>query len=542
MALRNKRKKKKEAKSHIPSVEELKISYDKELRAHNYLRAYLDDLNIPIRDREKRMPEFELILSRLNDLIGGIEERWRPMTGDEILNGFSKTSELGPDELKNSPVLTSVPTLPKDFELGDEFRECFAKVEQGKSLLLEGNAGTGKTTFLTYWSRNTKKNYVIVAPTGIAAINSGGQTIHSFFKFPPELVQKKDVRELQRIGQVFRVLDVLVIDEVSMLRADLLDAIDYSLRINRKVHDVPFGGVQIILIGDLCQLPPIVDKELAEHFGELYDTPYFFSAKVFSDAQFHQFILKKNYRQRDAKFMSLLNKVRNRSITEDDLRLLNTRVNSVLAETWDNAIRLTPTNAAANAINQIRLAELPGKEFLYEAVIKGDFDNALYPTETQLKLKVGAQVLMVKNDNPSRRWVNGSIGEVIELNSDAVKVRIGHGVHDVTPVIWEKIKYRHDEQTDGIVSDVVGSFEQYPIRLAWAVTIHKSQGLTFDRVVVDFGEGTFVHGQCYVALSRCRSIEGLVLKRAVNFSDIIYDERIHRISKLFTPHEGNPTL
>ncbi len=432
-------------------------------------------------------------------------------------------------------------SLPTNFELNKEFRKGFRSVERSsESLFITGEAGTGKTTLLAYLRQKTKKNFVILAPTALAAVNSGGVTIHSFFKFPPRLIQKEHIRRLPRIGNILAKLDLLIIDEASMMRADLLDGIDHSLRLNRDRFDEPFGGVQVVLFGDLHQLPPIIDRELAEHFNEFYQTPYFFSANVFKEDRFNFFCLKKNYRQREHEFLSLLNKIRTKTVSDTDLRLLNTRVDYTHSDQWAASITLVPTNATANAINLDRLHNLPGREFLYEAEIEGDFDAPSYPTETHLKLKVGAQVLMIKND-PEHRWVNGNIGEVIELRHDSIKVRIGHGVHDVGRMTWEKIKYRHDDETKKIVSYVVGSFEQFPTKLAWAITIHKSQGLTFDRIVLDLDHGAFSHGQAYVGLSRCRSLEGLILKRPVSFSDIIFDERIKRIFDLCRPIDGKPT-
>jgi len=423
--------------------------------------------------------------------------------------------------------------LPPEFQLTDEFKIGFEAMENSKqNLYITGEAGTGKTTLLKYFRNATKRNYVVVAPTGVAAINCLGQTIHSFFKFPPKLIQKDDIKRAYNSHRIFDKLDMLIVDESSMMRADLMDGIDYALRINKGNMSMPFGGVQVVLFGDLFQLPPIIDKELTEYYGKLYDSPYFFSANIFQKIKFHRYNLTTNFRQHDGEFMALLNKIRNRNLGESAMRALNARVQLGITNSIQDCITLTPTNRAANELNRSRLSNLSTKEFIYSARIMGDFDQASYPTEVELALKVGAQVMMIKNDK-AKKWVNGSIGEIVALKGDLVRVRIGDAEHTVESVVWQKIRYKYDNEQDKIVEEVVGSFEQYPIKLAWAITIHKSQGLTFDKVIVDLDSGAFAHGQVYVALSRCRSLEGLFLKRPVAYSDIVFDERIHRINDYF---------
>ena len=429
-------------------------------------------------------------------------------------------------------------SLPDDFELSEEFIAGFNAIEKTTNhLYVTGEAGTGKTTFLQYIRKKTKKQYVVLAPTGIAAINSHGQTIHSFFRFPPKLIQKEDIRRVYNAKNVFKRLELLIIDEASMVRADLLDGIDNALRLNKGNYETPFGGVQIVLIGDLYQLPPVVDREMTKIYSRLYETPYFFSAKVFREVTFHQLNLQKIYRQRDQEFRGLLNKLRNQKLTAGDMKLLNSKVALEFDETSDDYITLTPTNAAANAINETRLKKLDEKDFAYEACVEGQFDESSYPTGIDLRLKVDAQVLMIKN-NPDKWWVNGSIGEVVELRKNLIKVCIKGEVYEVTPQVWEKIRYKYDSTKKKIVEEVVGSFRQYPIKLAWAITIHKSQGLTFDKLVIDLDHGAFTHGQVYVALSRCRSFEGIVLRRPVNSRDIIFDDRVHRIRDHFPKLPG----
>jgi energy-coupling factor transporter ATP-binding protein EcfA2 len=424
--------------------------------------------------------------------------------------------------------------LPADFELSEEFRDAFEAIEKTNDCLcVTGEAGTGKTTLLKYLRRHTQKPHVVLAPTGIAAVNCYGQTIHSFFRFPHKLIRREQIRKIARASKIFSRLQLLIIDEASMMRADLLDGIDYALRLNRNRMEEPFGGVQVALFGDLFQLAPIVERDLSEYYGEFYPTPYFFSAAVFREMRFGRAHLRKIYRQRDLDFKSLLNKIRNGTFEEADLERLNSRVDPKRCDSCEDGIILTPTNAAAARINEMRLARLAGEAYAYQAAVDGEFDETSYATSSELRLKVGSQVLMVKND-PEKRWVNGSVGEIVGLQEDAVRVRIGGKVHSVEPATWEKIRYRYDRQTGEISEEVTGSFRQYPVKLAWAMTIHKSQGLTFEKVILDLHGGAFAHGQVYVALSRCRSMEGLALRRPVRARDIIFDERVQNFTDEFS--------
>lgn len=422
-----------------------------------------------------------------------------------------------------------VVAIPDDFEVTPDFEHaCDVMEHTSRHVYITGNAGTGKSTLLQYFKEQTQKHIVVLAPTGVAAINVGGSTIHSFFRFPPRLVTKNDVRRVRGKEGVFTALDAVVIDEVSMVRADVMDAIDHSLRLNRKRPHEPFGGVQVILIGDLHQLPPIVDKELQDYFSDTYESPYFFDAQVFKAHAFEVIELRKVFRQRDPGFIALLNKVRNNQLLPADLLALNRRCAPPAAcGKGELAITLTSTNGLASQMNLERLNALRAKGCLFDAEVTGNFDEQSCPTDRQLKLKPGAQVMMVKND-PNKRWVNGTLGVVHKLTRDVVTVSFGDAVHEVEPSAWEKIEYEYNKDDGRINPVVTGSFRQYPIKLAWAITVHKSQGKTFDHVVIDLGRGAFAHGQTYVALSRCRSFEGLHLKNPIKPSDIILDGTVSR--------------
>lgn len=419
---------------------------------------------------------------------------------------------------------TSDAERPEDFKLSEDFSRCFNELEYTRNnVYITGEAGTGKTTLLKYFRQKTKKSVVVLAPTGIAAINCFGQTIHSFFHFPAKLIQKENIRRVRGGQKIFSKLDILIIDEASMMRADILDGIDEALRLNMGNENEPFGGVQVALIGDLYQLPPIIDRASKDIYTQMYRTPYFFSSKIYQQSPFKQMVLSKIYRQKDSDFTKILNQIRNKKLGMEEMKTLNARANQQGAV--EDCITLTPTNAAAASVNDACLARLHAETFTYSALIEGEFDESSFPTDPQLKLKVGAQVLMLQND-PAKRWVNGSVGEVTRLEEDLVEVKIKDKKHEVETVRWRKIKYEVDAEQDKITEKDTGGFEQYPMKLAWAITIHKSQGLTFEKVIVDFGPGTFAHGQAYVALSRCRSLEGLILKRPLQLSDIIFDQRV----------------
>ena len=392
------------------------------------------------------------------------------------------------------------------------------------NLFVTGRAGTGKSTLLRALRDMISVPNVVVAPTGLAAVTAGGQTIHSFFGLPPKLIQSSDIRR-SRNGTVMRRMQLLIIDEVSMVRSDLMNAIDLSLRINRGRPREPFGGVRLLLFGDLHQLPPVVQRgEEAEYLENAHGGPFFFSLGALREGAGTSLLeLAEVFRQRDAALLDVLNRIREGEVGEQDLETLNARVSPVrtLAE-GDPYVILTPTNAAAQRINAAFLDALPGSAKIFEAKVSGEFNDAASPTDPALPLKPRAKVIMLRND-PDGRWVNGTIGRVARLEDNKAFVDIDGREHEIEPVSWENRRYAYDKDAEKIVETVAGTFKQLPMRLAWALTIHKSQGLTLDKVYIDLGRGTFAHGQAYVALSRCRTLEGLALARPLRASDILFD-------------------
>ena len=365
---------------------------------------------------------------------------------------------------------------------------------------------------------------IVLAPTGLAAINVGGQTIHSFFGFPPRLIRPDDIRR-SRNGRVMRRLKLMIIDEVSMVRSDLMSAIDQSLRLNRGRPREAFGGVRLLVFGDLQQLPPVVQGgDVAEHLESAHGGVFFFSVGALSEGAGMSLIeLDHVFRQSDEAFLTVLNRIRDGEVTEADLTVLNERTHPIrtLGE-GDSFVILTPTNAAAHRINMAYLEALPADAKSYEAGISGEFGETAHPTDATLLLKHGAKVMLLRND-PDKRWVNGTVARVARLEDKRVWIEVDGKVHEIEPVSWEARRYAYDQTAAKIVENVTGTFRQFPLRLAWALTIHKSQGLTLDRVYIDLGRGTFAHGQTYVALSRCRSLEGLALARPLRPTDIIFD-------------------
>ncbi len=428
-----------------------------------------------------------------------------------------------PDERQSQEV--GHDTWPSDIATPQQFLTAldFVRREEGH-LFVTGRAGTGKSTLLRALRDMITQEAVVLAPTGLAAVNVGGQTIHSFFGFPPRLVRPDDIRR-SRNGRLMRRLKLIIIDEVSMVRSDLMWAIDQSLRLNRGRPREPFGGVRLLLFGDLHQLPPVVQgAEVAEHLDSAHGGPFFFQVPALTEGAGMSLIeLEHVFRQSDETLLGVLNRVRDGEASEDDLAVLNERTHAIrtLGE-GDSFVILTPTNAAAQRINMAYLEALPGDVRPYEAGISGEFSATAHPTDATLLLKAGAKVILLRND-PDKRWVNGTVARISRLEPKRVWIEIDGKDHEIEPVSWEARRYAFDQAAEKIVENVTGTFRQFPLRLAWALTIHKSQGLTLDRVYIDLGRGTFAHGQAYVALSRCRSMEGLALARPLRPTDILFD-------------------
>ena len=421
-----------------------------------------------------------------------------------------------------------------DFEISSELKDLAEKIESSPdNFFVAGKAGTGKSTLVKYIQETSKKNLVVLAPTGVAAVNIDGQTIHSFCGLPLSFINKEGIHE-HRDKNLYRNLDLLIIDEISMVRADVFDGMDYFFRINRFDKTLPFGGLRVILVGDLYQLSPVVETSLRSAFRMHYKTPYFFSSSAFSQNRrsFKLIELQKIYRQEDERFINVLHEVRHSQLSRDSLDLINQRTITEDEEPDESFIVLTSRNDMANKINQKRLSEIEAGEKTYDAEVTGLFEEKSYPTEFELKLKPSAKVMFLKNDHHGR-WVNGSLGFVAEVEDDFVTVDLDGVIFEVKKEVWQKIKYVFNDKTKRIEEEVIGTFTQYPLRLAWAVTIHKSQGMTFDKVVIDLGHGAFSHGQTYVALSRCRTLDGIYLRRPIRQNDFIFDKDVVGFYELF---------
>lgn len=439
-----------------------------------------------------------------------------------------------------------------DFQLdtnNKEFQDALQLITHTRqSVFLTGKAGTGKSTFLKYICNHTKKKYVVLAPTGIAAINAGGVTLHSFFKLPfrPMLPDDPDLSLSHgRIFEFFKYpkekrkiiaeVDLIIIDEISMVRADIIDCVDRILRVYSGNMRLPFGGKQLLFVGDVFQLEPVVPSDQKEILSLFYASPFFFSARVFKDINLVPIELQKVYRQTDSVFINILDRIRNNAARKQELDTLNGRYfPSFEPQNEDMYITLATRRDQVDFINEKKLAELPGEEYVSVGKIEGDFPESSLPTQLNLSIKEQAQVIFIDNDY-ERRWVNGTIGMVSGIDENGnVYVLLESGVeHLVEPTSWRNYKYKYNEKEKRIEEEIVGTFEQLPIRLAWAITVHKSQGLTFSRVVVDLAGGVFAGGQTYVALSRCTSLEGLVLKSKISSRDIFIRKEIVEFSQIF---------
>jgi ATP-dependent exoDNAse (exonuclease V) alpha subunit len=431
---------------------------------------------------------------------------------------------------------------PKGVTPTPAFEQAARFLEQpGGNLFVTGRAGTGKSTLLKALRDAYADRMVVLAPTGLAAINIGGQTIHSFFGFPPRLIQDSDIKR-SRNGRVMRKLEFLVIDEASMVRSDLMWAIDRAMRVNRGRPREPFGGARVLLFADLHQLPPVVQEpEVLAHLVETHGSPFFFLIEALREGQGTALLeLDQIFRQTDDDLIRVLNAVREGNVSDSDLDFINKRVSPIrtLAE-GEPYVILTTTNAAAKRINARYVESLPERAVRFNATITGDFNANLEPADPALELKPGAKVMVLRND-PDKRWVNGTIARISRLTEKQVFVEIAGREYEVEPVAWEHRRYAFDQSQEKIVETVAGTFKQFPLRLAWALTIHKAQGLTLDKVYVDLGSGTFAHGQTYVALSRCRTLEGLALARPLTRRDVMFDSEALRYRDVFPELPAQP--
>ena len=428
--------------------------------------------------------------------------------------------------------------LPKEqkdsaqLELTPEFSAALDCMEKGTgNLFVTGRAGTGKSTLLQHFRSTTSKNIVVLAPTGVAAVNVGGQTIHSFFGFKPNITLAGVKKKKGETLKLYKKIDVVVIDEISMVRADLFDAMARFLELNGRKPGLPFGGVRMIFFGDLYQLSPVVRRAEEEIFRHHYESPYFFSAQSFEGLALQWIELTKVFRQTDSAFLDLLNRIRNQTITDPELAEINRHmIDGDRQNGRQDIITLTTTKRQAEEVNLTQLNRLPGKKEQFHAEVSGDFEASSYPTEAELILKVGAQIMLLNNDSYGR-WVNGTIAHIKKIDAKEERLTVilpGQCEEEIIPYKWDLFHFQSDSKSGRLVPVSVGTFTQMPVRLAWAITIHKSQGLTFDRAVIDLTHRTFAHGQLYVAISRLKTLDGLFLTHPVKKSDIFLDRRIQK--------------
>lgn len=434
----------------------------------------------------------------------------------------------------------------------NEFQQVWQLINHtNRSVFLTGKAGTGKSTFLRYITEHTKKPHVILAPTGVAAVNAGGVTLHSFFQLPlkPILPDDPDF-SVSRIRQRFkynrskiqliRKLKLIVIDEISMVRADVIDIVDRILRVYTGNMRLPFGGIQMLLVGDIFQLEPVATGDTREILRNAYNHLFFFSANVFKDFQVIPIELVKCYRQSDTDFVNILDRIRIGHPLVNDIQAINSRYNPDIKSNHSKEFIMTLCSQRdmVNAINESHLAQIKFPEITYTGITEGDFPESALPVPQKLVLKLGAQVVFVRNDF-EHRWYNGSLGRVTMATNDKLEIELENGDrHILEPERWSNIKYVYNEDSRRVDEIELGSYIQYPVRLAWALTIHKSQGLTFNNVIIDLGRGAFTGGQTYVALSRCRSLEGMTLKSVLRERDIFINPEIARFSQTFNSSDN----
>lgn len=434
-----------------------------------------------------------------------------------------------------------------------EFQDALKLIQYTRqSVFLTGKAGTGKSTFLRYVCEHTKKKHIVLAPTGIAAVNAGGSTLHSFFRLPFHPLLPDDpnyslkggklqqtLRYTSEHRKLIKEVELIIIDEISMVRADIIDFIDKVLRVYSQNMREPFGGKQILLVGDVYQLEPVVKSDERDIINRFYPNPYFFSARVFQTMELVSIELKKVYRQSDPVFVNVLDHIRNNTAGAADLQLLNTRYDTKIEEAEsDMYITLATRRDTVNFINEKKLAELPGESTILQGEIKGEFPENSLPTQMELELKPGAQIIFIKNDY-ERRWVNGTLGTIAGIDDDTLYVITEDGSElDVQRERWSNIRYKYNEEEKKIEEEELGVFIQFPVRLAWAITIHKSQGLTFSRAVIDFTGGMFAGGQAYVALSRCTSLDGIQLKKQITRGDIFIRPEITTFAQRFNNRQS----
>lgn len=423
--------------------------------------------------------------------------------------------------------------------LNQEKVDLFWRMERThETMYITGKAGAGKSYLLEFFVKHTRKNVAVVAPTGVAALNVGGQTIHSFFGLDINVQNLDEIRRKGVFGKrkvILEKLDTLVIDEASMARVDLIDAIDLKLQLANG-NTLPFGGKQVILFGDLYQLPPVVEAQVDRYLVDKYGSVFFFAAPVFRRTTFNFYELKTVFRQNDVAFVGILNDIRTGNVTSNELAALNSRCGLLENRSvHDRFVTLTPRNETAARINQQMLDQISRPEYTYNATISGDFSKNAFPTEATLKLKVGAQVMVLVNDtlddfqekgNKGRRWVNGTLGVISELGKDYIKVMINKVEHSIDQHEWARCEYEYDATKKKLISRPIATFKQFPVRLAWALTIHKAQGQTYQSVAVDLEGGAFAAGQTYVALSRCVSLENLYLTHPIRREDIIINQEV----------------